>query len=233
MCHATVAFGNSRMSSDTKPMSRFASDLLLRHAMPEHAHLAGIRLHEAHQNADGGALARAVRADEAHDLARRELEAQILEREETECLADTAQLDGRSRVHFFTVLRSAFSRRAMSSSSVIPSIRAMRAAAARCSSSSCSCRFVDRSTSSGHERALAVASDDDAFAFQLEIGALHRDHAHAHAGGQRADRGHFLARLPVAHGHAVPDLLLDLQIHRPGIGLGDGEGTVHIAIHSV
>src|SRR5262245_35009512 len=77
------------------------------------------------------------------------------------------------------------------------------------------------------ERALAVPRDDDAFAFELEIRALDGNHAHADLDGELADRRNLVPRRPVAQGDAVTDLLFDLQVHRPRIGLGDLKATVH------
>ena len=47
------------------------------------------------------------------------------------------------------------------------------------------------------------------------------------------DRGQLTPRLPVSHGNAAADLLHDLEVHRPRVGLGDSEITVHIIMHSI
>ena len=47
------------------------------------------------------------------------------------------------------------------------------------------------------------------------------------------DRRDFLARLPVADGDAMPDLLHDLEVHGAAVRLRYCEHSVHINIHSV
>src|SRR5690606_536715 len=79
----------------------------------------------------------------------------------------------------------------------------------------------------------ALACDDQAFALELEIGPLDRDHADPRASGESADRRNLLARHPVPDRDPAPDLLHQLLVHRAGIGLRDGELTVHIEIHSM
>ena len=109
----------------------------------------------------------------------------------------------------------------------------MSAAASRCSSSSCSFKLVPEVGVVGHERPPALARDDHAGVLELEVGALDRDDADAQVDRKCPDRRDLLARLPVADGDAVPDLLHDLEVHRPGVRLRYCEYSVHINIHSV
>src|SRR3954470_16051191 len=78
-----------------------------------------------------------------------------------------------------------------------------------------------------HERALSMARHDVAFGFEVEVGALHGDDADAQVGGQGADGRELLAGGPVTGGDAQPDLLHDLEVHRPGVRLGYVQATVH------
>ena len=82
-------------------------------------------------------------------------------------------------------------------------------------------------------RAPTVVSHNDSFVFQFEIGALHGDDADLQINGELADGWERLAFLPVANGNASLDLLHDLQIHGPLVGLGDKKATVHVYIHSI
>src|SRR4051812_2991446 len=113
--------------------------------MAEQAHRALVRPDEAHQDANGGALAGAIRAHETHDLPGRELQRNVLEREEPVLPAHVPHFhDQRVTAHFFSALRSALRTRAISSSASMPTSFARRAAATRWSSSSCCCRFIVR-----------------------------------------------------------------------------------------
>ena len=80
----------------------------------------------------------------------------------------------------------------------------------------------------GDERPFALSGDDHAFALELEIRALDGDHADLHRRRKRPDRRDLLPGRPVAHGDATPDLLHDLEIHGPPVGVGDDELTVHV-----
>ena len=75
-------------------MSRLAVDLLRRHRVTEHLHGAAVLMHQPHQDADGGRLAGAVGADEAHDAAGGELEVDVVEREVGVVLAHALEVDG-------------------------------------------------------------------------------------------------------------------------------------------
>ena len=81
----------------------------------------------------------------------------------------------------------------------------------------------------GHERALAMAGDDHALAFEVEVGALDGDDADRRSAASARIDGNSLPGSPVAGGDALPDLLHDLQIHGAGVGLGD----VYAAVHTV
>ena len=74
-----------------------------------------------------------------------------------------------------------------------------------------------------------MTRDDDAVAFEIEIGALDGDAADTQLRGQPPDRRLFTARGPLARGNALADLLHDLQIQGSGVGLGD----VYAAVHTV
>src|SRR4051794_81044 len=80
----------------------------------------------------------------------------------------------------------------------------------------------------GDIRSLPLARDDDAFALELEIGALDGDDADLHGGRKGADRRQLVSGRPVPHGDAAPDLLDDLEIHRAAIGLRDQQVTVYV-----
>ena len=69
MCQASVAPPNRRMSSETKPMSRFARACSFGIACPSTRTSPASCWIKAISNPDRRALAGAVRADEAHDLA--------------------------------------------------------------------------------------------------------------------------------------------------------------------
>ncbi len=51
-------------------------------------------MHQSHEYANGGGLARAVRPDETHDLALRDLQIDIVERKEGVFLPNAGQLYG-------------------------------------------------------------------------------------------------------------------------------------------
>ncbi len=85
----------------------------------------------------------------------------------------------------------------------------------------------------GHERAPALALDDDAGMLELEVGALDGDHRNPKIDRKCPNRRDFLARLPVADRDAMPDLLHDLEVHGAPVGLRYCEHSVHIDIHSV
>src|SRR5690606_5254968 len=135
----------------------FCDPLRTRHLVAEHADAAGVGFDEPHQEAQRRALAGAIRSDEPHDLTRFELERNILESEEADLLPDGVHLDVfpvHARCHFLGRLRLTLRSLAMSSSSLRWSVRAMLAAAARCSSSSASERSVDSATLSATQEPL-------------------------------------------------------------------------------
>ena len=51
--------------------------------------------------------------------------------------------------------------------------------------------------------------------------------------GKRANGRQLLRGPPLPHGNPVANLLHDLQIHRPGIGMADRKFTVHMSMHSI
>ena len=65
-------------------------------------------------------------------------------------------------------------------------------------------------------------------ALELEIGALDGDHADLQRRGEAPEST--ASRRPAASPRrdSVPDLLHDLEIHRPAVGLGDDQLTVHV-----
>src|SRR5579862_950691 len=74
---------------------------------------------------------------------------------------------------------------------------------------------------------------DDAFTFELQVGAFHRDHAHLQLHSKRAYRGNTFPWLPLPNCHLLPDLLHDLEIHRPAIGLRNDDRAAHLYILSI
>src|SRR6185312_17411956 len=74
---------------------------------------------------------------------------------------------------------------------------------------------------------------DHALPLQLQIRPLDRDHADAERHGKLADRRDLLSPRPIAHGHPLLDLLHDLEVHGPAVGLGEDEITVHTHILSI
>ena len=79
----------------------------------------------------------------------------------------------------------------------------------------------------GDGRAFPVLRHDDPLAFELEVGALDRDDADAQRDGQLANRGDLLPASPVSGGDSLVDLLHDLEVHRPSIGLGNNQVGMH------
>ena len=118
--------------------------------------------------------------------------------------------------------------RATSSSGESPSSAPSRTTWSRCWASSSS-RAADQGPESCRDRrALAVLRHDDALALELEIGALDGDHADAEGDGELADRRDLLPGGQSPIGDALLDLLHDLQVHRPSIGLRNDEPVTHI-----
>jgi len=74
---------------------------------------------------------------------------------------------------------------------------------------------------------------DYAVTLELEIRALHGDHAHLRRDRQRSNRRELVPRLPVPDRDSVPDLLDDLQVHRAPVGVGNCEIAVHVVMHSI
>src|SRR5690606_308366 len=85
----------------------------------------------------------------------------------------------------------------------------------------------------GNEGAATLACDQHAFLVQVVKGPFHRNHTHARGRSQGPDRWNFGAGRPVTHRNAMPDLLHDLEVHWPAVGLGDVELTVHIVIYTI
>jgi hypothetical protein len=75
--------------------------------------------------------------------------------------------------------------------------------------------------------------DDHAFPFQFQIGSLDRDDAHLKIGRKLADGGDRLSFRPVPESDPLLDLVHDLEIHGPLVGLRDGESTAHLNILSI
>src|SRR5690606_1984370 len=75
----------------------------------------------------------------------------------------------------------------------------------------------------GDFRALPLPRDDHAITLELEVRTLHGDHRYAQLRRQLPDGGERVTRWPVAQRDALLDLLYDLQVNRPGIGLRDDE----------
>ena len=85
----------------------------------------------------------------------------------------------------------------------------------------------------GDERSPALAGREDPCVLELEVGALDGDHADPRGRGEGTDRRDLLPRPPVADRDEPADLLDDLLVHRPRIGVRDGERCVHINIHTI
>src|SRR5690606_13822874 len=115
----------------------FGLGLRGRHGVAEHADLTGVGCQHAHGHADRGALAGAVGPDQAHHLAGLQLERDSLQLEEAVGLADAPQAQVGGGAHDVLPARSVLRSRVWSSSSVMPSWRAISAALRRCSSSFC------------------------------------------------------------------------------------------------
>src|SRR5262249_10232532 len=116
--------------------------LFARHGMAQHANLAALLAHETHENADRGGLARAIRPDESHDRAMRNLEVDILQGEKAIVLAGAGELYseiGHVDSFMMSAIRWVTSRsRRCSSRGPRPRSAATRAALSRCLASSCS-----------------------------------------------------------------------------------------------
>src|SRR4051812_38770432 len=78
-----------------------------------------------------------------------------------------------------------------------------------------------------------MMSLDYALGLEFLVRTFDCDHADVERGCQTANRRQFPARLPIADGDPLTDLLHDLGIHGPRISLRDVEATVHIYIHSL
>ena len=148
-------------------------------------------------------------------------------------LLDSLELDCQlgHRSFLLSVLASRLAARAgasSSSSAVEPELRGRPRRRSRCSSSSSCAQLRAEIHVLRHERALALPRHDHARALELEVGALHGDHAHLRRDRERPDRRDLLPGLPVADRDPMPDLLHDLEVHRAPVGVGDGEITVHI-----
>src|SRR6267154_1572482 len=114
--------------------------------MAEHQHLAAILMNQAHDDANGCGLARAVGPDESHDLSFRDLQVNVVEREIPVVLSHSVEFYGEiGHITSFSARRSLASRRRCSSSlGLRPSSAAIRVACSRCCSNSCSRSFAPR-----------------------------------------------------------------------------------------
>ena len=157
----------------------FGDGLVVGHRVAQNAHFARVGREQSGQQANGGALAGAVRSDEAHDLAGLEVERQVFEREEAERLADVAHLDVFGLGHFLSTLRMARRRRVASSSSERPSCWPDAGGGGQVLVELFFLQFAGEAVDVGHERAFSMAGDDDALVLEVEIGALDGDDADA------------------------------------------------------
>ena len=85
----------------------------------------------------------------------------------------------------------------------------------------------------GYKRAPPLPRLDHAFVLEFQVGALDGDDADLDGRGQCADGGNLLPGLELTHGDPVADLLLDLQVQRPGVGLRDHQWTVYVCMHGI
>src|SRR5262249_37790476 len=109
-------------------------DLFDGHAMPEHAHVAAVLVNEAQEDAYRRGFSSAVGTDQSHDLSRRNLQIDVVEREVLIALGHVFEFDGEVRHDFsFSVMVSLASRSRLASSlGLSPSRADNRAACSRC-----------------------------------------------------------------------------------------------------
>ena len=186
-----------------------ADPLLHRHGLgqrvePEHAGLAGRGRKHAHEHLDRGALARAVRADQAEGGPAVDLEREIIDgRGAAEPLGQADQLDGRAAVcwggHYRGSSAWATPSMAVSNTSRIcpafmPAARPVRIPSSKARRTVC--RGVGlgrRGPLLGDEEALASSRVDQPFAFQLVVRPLDGVGVHLDIDGQGPERGQGLA----------------------------------------
>ena len=84
-----------------------------------------------------------------------------------------------------------------------------------------------------HARSLPLLRDDHTFTFEFKICPLDRDHADLKIDGKLADRRNRLAFRPVPDRDSPLDLLHDLEVDRPLVGLGDEDTGIHVCILSI
>ena len=197
----------------------------------------------AHDDPDRRRLARAVRADEPHDLSRLQAHADGRQPEEPVRLLDAVEIEDRLGHGWLSLPSLGCSRSCRLSRS--PARRPARALSSRIARGQSELEAdvdgrgevrIELVTTQlrpevgavGDERSLALPRHDDPVALELEVGALDGDDADLHSRRKRPDRRDLLTRLPVPDRNAPPDLLHDLEIHGAAVGLGNDQITVHV-----
>ena len=85
----------------------------------------------------------------------------------------------------------------------------------------------------GHDRTLSLPGRNHSVAFEFEVRALDCDDADLQLGRELPNRGQLCPRRQISHSHPPLNLLDDLQIQRPWIGLRNHNPTVISHIHSI
>src|SRR5262249_52364823 len=123
-----------------EPNVPFGSDLLCRHSMSKNRDIAAVLMNQTHHDADGRGFSGTIRPDESHDLSLRNLQVDVVEREEWILLSHAFELYSEIRhLRSFAAMLSEASRsRSSSSSGRIPRTAESRIACSKCFRSSCS-----------------------------------------------------------------------------------------------
>src|SRR5580698_9114578 len=84
-----------------------------------------------------------------------------------------------------------------------------------------------------HARTLPLLRYDNALTFEFQIRTLDGDHAYLQIHRKLADGRDSLALGPIADRNPLLDLLHDLEIDGPFVGLRDDEGAAHVSMLSI